>query len=139
MENHAFQQLQTVKFLNHRKLGVKLVVGAFVTISEASVVPTWAVWLLGQTILLCPFQLLSLWFCDHIRPVCPRSLTATECVLRGGKAESRAQVQASCKVPKAPETRSQGWGGWGSLLVGLCPEISDQLSLPPSFSLPIST
>lgn len=136
MENHAFQQLQTVKFLNHRKLGVKLVVGAFVTISEASVVPTWAVWLLGQTILLGPFQLLSLWFCDHIRPVCPGSLTATECVRRGGKAESRAQVQASCK---APETRSQGRGGWGSLLVCLCPEISDLLSLPPSFSLPIST
>lgn len=33
-----FQQLRALKFLSLQKLGVKLCVGAFVTISEASVI-----------------------------------------------------------------------------------------------------
>lgn len=48
---------------------------ALVTFSEASVVREW---LLGPMTLRGPFQLPSLWLCDHIRPLCLGSLTAAE-------------------------------------------------------------
>lgn len=135
MENHMFQQLQTVKFLSRQKLGVKLVVGALVTISAASVVQTWAVWLLGRTILLGPFQLLSLWFCDHIRPVCPGSLTAMECVLRGGKQRAEPKCRPHSRSPRPQRQGAKaGEAGGPSLFASAQKSQTCSPFLPPSLS-----
>lgn len=105
-----------------------------------------------------PFQLPSLSFCDHIRPLRLGSLSAAEHSLHWGvgkQGEQGAQARGSCRVPQAARSRARppaesprqpGRAGAEGRGPGVPPPLPlprklrpAQVGLaPPSLSLPIS-